>query len=314
MSLPSVAIVGAGLGGMCAAIRLKQSGFERIAILEKGPAVGGTWRDNSYPGCCCDVPVVLYQFSFAPSLGWSHVFPSQPEMQRYCQSLVDNFGLAPHLALDEEVVSAVWDDTRSLWRLRAANGTTREATALVAALGQLNRPLLPEIEGRESFAGPAFHSARWDHSISLAGKRVAIIGSAASAVQIIPEVARIASHLTIFQRTPNWVVPRLDRAISEEETALFLTAPHVAALQRELVYQNADHLFWQAFSWTPQGRDAYTRMALNHLAAQVPDEALRRKLTPDYPIGCKRVLFADDYYPALLRRRARSPASSATAS
>ena len=301
MSRPSVAIVGAGLGGLCAGIRLKQAGYEDFTLLEQAPVVGGTWRDNSYPGCCCDVPVVLYQFSFAPSADWSHVFPRQPEMLRYCEGLVDNFGLKSHLALNDKTVSAVWDENRSLWRLTSANGTTREATALVAALGQLNRPLLPEIEGRTSFAGPAFHSARWDHTVDLAGRRVAVIGSAASAVQIIPEVAKHAGHLTVFQRTPNWIIPRLDREITPEESALIVTAPHVATLQRDLVYQNADHLFWQAFSWTATGRDAYTRIALNHLAAQIQDETLRRKLTPAYPIGCKRVLFADDYYPALLR-------------
>jgi cation diffusion facilitator CzcD-associated flavoprotein CzcO len=299
MTRPSVAIVGAGLGGLCAGIRLKQSGFDTFSILEKAAAVGGTWRDNSYPGCCCDVPVVLYQFSFAPSASWSHVFPRQGEMQRYCDDLVRTFELQRHLSLGEEITSAVWDETRSLWRLTSANGATHESNALVAALGQLNRPLLPQIEGRDSFRGPAFHSARWDHSVDLAGKRVAVIGSAASAVQIIPEVAQRVQQLIVFQRTPNWIVPRLDRAITAEESALVMTAPHVAGLQRELLYQNADHLFWQAFSWTPQGREAYTRIALNHLAAQVPDEALRRKLTPAYPIGCKRVLFADDYYPAL---------------
>jgi cation diffusion facilitator CzcD-associated flavoprotein CzcO len=301
MNRPSVAIVGAGLGGLGAAIRLKQSGFDSIALLEKSSAVGGTWRDNSYPGCCCDVPVVLYQFSFAPSIRWHHVFPRQAEIQQYCEDLVEDHALRSHLALNDETIEAAWDEQRSVWRLTSASGQVREAHALIAALGQLNRPRLPDIQGRDSFAGPAFHSARWDHSVDLAGKRVAVIGTAASAVQIIPEVAKKAGQLTVFQRTPNWIAPRQDRPITDEENALILTATHVAGLQRELLYQSADHLFWQVFSWTQPGRDAYTRLALNHLAAQVPDETLRKMLTPTYPIGCKRVLFADDFYPALLQ-------------
>jgi cation diffusion facilitator CzcD-associated flavoprotein CzcO len=298
---PSVAVLGAGLGGLCAGIKLKEAGFKELAIFEKADKVGGTWRDNTYPGCCCDIQVALYQFSFAPSLNWSHLFPRHNELQKYTEDLADNFGLRPHLRLSQETKSAVWDDKRSIWKITTNAGTTYEANAIVAALGQLNRPMLPEIEGRNRFSGPAFHSARWDHSVTLAGKRVAIIGSAASAVQIIPEIAKEVKHLTVFQRTPNWVVPRLDRPITDEEKALVMTEPHVAMMNRDLIYRNADYLAWQAFSWTKAGRDAYTRVALNHLADQVPDEVLRKKLTPDYPIGCKRILIADDYYPALLR-------------
>ncbi len=298
---PSIAVIGAGLGGLAAGIKLKEAGFDDVVILEKAAKVGGTWRDNSYPGCCCDVPVALYQYSFAPSLNWSHLFPRYNEIQKYAEDLADNFGLRPQLKLNEETKSAVWDDARAVWTLTTSTGKTYEANAIVAALGQLNRPQLPDIEGRDSFAGPAFHSARWDHSVKLDGKRVAIIGSAASAVQIIPEIAKVTKHLSVFQRTPNWVVPRLDRAITDEEKALAMTAPHVAMMGRDLIYQNSDYLFWQAFSWTKEGRAAYTRVALNHLAEQVPDAALRKKLTPDYPIGCKRILFADDYYPALMR-------------
>jgi cation diffusion facilitator CzcD-associated flavoprotein CzcO len=298
---PSVAVIGAGLGGLAAGIKLKEAGFDDVTILEKAAKVGGTWRDNSYPGCCCDVPVALYQYSFAPSLKWSHLFPRYNEVQQYTEDLADNFGLRPHLRLDEETKSAVWDDKRAVWKLTTSKGKTYEANAIVAALGQLNRPQLPAIEGRDSFKGPTFHSARWNHAVDLKGKRVAIIGSAASAVQIIPEVAKTAAHLSVFQRTPNWVVPRLDRPITEEEKALAMTAPHVAMMSRDLVYQNSDYLFWQAFSWTEVGRAAYTRVALNHLAEQVADPELRKKLTPDYPIGCKRILFADDYYPALMR-------------
>jgi cation diffusion facilitator CzcD-associated flavoprotein CzcO len=294
-------IIGAGLGGVCAGIHLSRAGIDNFTILEREKEPGGTWRDNIYPGCACDVPVALYQFSFAPSLHWRHVFPRVGEMQEYVRQLIANFGLAPRFRGGDGARSARWDDQNCRWQIRTEAGQEFEAEALIVALGQLNRPKLPDIEGRGSFAGPAFHSARWDHSVPLEGKRVGVIGSAASAVQIIPEVAKVAGRLVVFQRTPNWLLPRMDREISEEEMALLVTAPHVAELTREQIYQNADHLFWQAFSWTPQGRAAFTRQSSMHLEAQVADPELRRMLTPDYPIGCKRVLFADDYYPALQR-------------
>jgi cation diffusion facilitator CzcD-associated flavoprotein CzcO len=292
-------IVGMGLGGICAGVHLMRAGIEDFVILERETEAGGTWRDNTYPGCACDVPVALYQFAFAPSLHWRHIFPRAPEMKAYVDQVTAAFGLTSRLRGGEEAVSAVWDEDGCRWRIGTQAGSEIEAEALIVALGQLNRPKLPDIEGREFFSGPAFHSARWDHSVSLEGRRVGVLGCAASAVQLIPEVAKVAGHLTVFQRTPNWLLPRLDREITEEEMALLVTAPHVAELQRELIYQNADHLFWQAFSWTPEGRAAFTRQSRMHLEAQVASPELRQKLTPAYPVGCKRILFADDYYPAL---------------
>ena len=294
-----VVIVGAGLGGICAGTHLLRAGIDDFVILDRENEPGGTWRDNTYPGCACDVPVALYQFAFAPGLHWRHIYPRAVEMQQYIRELVTNFGLAPQFRGGHGAQSAKWDDDHCRWRIRTETGAEFDADALIVALGQLNRPKLPDIEGRAGFAGPSFHSARWNHSVPLEGRRVGVIGSAASAVQLIPEVAKVAGRLVVFQRTPNWLLPRLDREITEEEMALLMTAPHVAQLTREQLYQNADYLFWQAFSWTPQGRVAYTRASMMHLEAQVFDPVLRRKLTPDYPIGCKRVLFADDYYPAL---------------
>lgn len=300
-----IAIIGAGLGGLCAAIQLKQAGYTDIAILEKSESVGGTWRDNRYPGCACDVPVALYQFSFAPSPKWSHVFPRAAEVHEYANDLCDWFQLRPHLKLNEEPISAVWDEAKSVWTLTTRAGAVYKVDVIISALGQLNRPQWPDIPGRESFKGAAMHSARWDRSVDLKGKRVACIGSAASAVQLIPEVAKDAAHVSVFQRTPNWCIPRLDHPINAEDKALMMTdvnaAMNLGALTRELVYERADHFFWQAFAWTPEGRAALTRTALDHLHAQVPDEKLRKKLTPDYPIGCKRVLIVDDFYPALMR-------------
>jgi cation diffusion facilitator CzcD-associated flavoprotein CzcO len=299
---PSAVVIGAGLGGLCVGAQLRKANLQDFVILEKADKVGGTWRENTYPGCACDTPVAVYQFSFARTLNWSHLFPRAAEVQRYAEDLTDLSGLRPHLRLGQGGRAAVWDDARSLWKVTTTTGETHEAKVLVMALGQLNRPQLPDIAGRESFAGPSFHSAQWNHSVALEGKRVAVIGSAASAIQLIPEVAKIASHLSVFQRSANWILPRLDREVSEAERRLLATTPEVSAIEREHLYLQSDAMFWQAFQYTEAGRAFYTEQALNHLHMQVSDPELRRKLTPNYPLGCKRVLFADDYYPALMQK------------
>lgn len=301
----SVAIVGAGLGGLAAAIKLKEAGIGDFLLFDRNEKVGGVWQENKYPGCCCDTPVAMYEFSFAPSTRWTHLFPRANQVQAYAEDLVEAHQLKPHLRLAEAVTEAVWDEDTKVWRLTSASGAEIEADAVITAMGQLNRPALPSIQGLDTFSGPAMHSARWDERVSMKGKRVGVIGSAASAVQLIPEVAKEAAHLTVFQRTPNWVIPRLDREITDEEKALMMSEPELAVdmgkRNRQLIYDNADHFFWQAFEWTTEGRAAFTRQATDHLNTQVPDEELRRKLTPDYPIGCKRILITDDFYPALMQ-------------
>ncbi|MEL8056795.1 MAG: NAD(P)/FAD-dependent oxidoreductase [Pseudomonadota bacterium] len=302
MSGKHVIIIGAGLGGLCAAIKLQEAGHT-FDIVEKLDKVGGTWAQNTYPGVACDVPVALYQFSFAQSVNWSRAFPQGGEIQAYAEEITDRYQLRPNVHLSDEAVSAIWNETERQWTVTTASDKTFTGDAVIGALGQLNRPNWPDINGKDEFEGAITHSASWDHSIDMEGKRVGMIGSAASAIQIIPELANTASHLTVFQRSPNWVVPRRDVAMSPQEGMLLMTNPELAmkigAMNREIIYENADTFFWQAFKWTPEGRAAYHSVATNHMNSQVADPDLRAKLTPDYPIGCRRILVSDDYFPAL---------------
>lgn len=303
MTKKRVAIIGSGLGGLVAAIKLKEAGHTDIQIIDRNDRIGGTWAENQYPGSQCDVPILLYQLSFAPSFIWSRIFAAAPQIQQYCEEITDRYVLRDNIHLGESVTTAQWNESSKSWQLETDKGRTLEADVLIGALGQLNRPQWPEIKGRNHFAGPSMHSARWDHSVDFAGKRVGVIGSAASAVQIVPELAKTASHVSVFQRSPNWLLPRNDRVVPPEEMMLMATnmekAMELMEMNRRAIYENADYFFWQVFQWTQQGRDAYTQISLNHLNEQVEDPALREKLTPKYPIGCKRVLFCDDYYPAL---------------
>ncbi|MEZ5509734.1 MAG: NAD(P)/FAD-dependent oxidoreductase [Gammaproteobacteria bacterium] len=298
-----IAIIGAGLGGLVAAIKLQQAGHTDIQLFDRNDKVGGTWAENQYPGSQCDVPILLYQLSFAPSFTWSRLFATAPEIQRYCEEITDRYRLRDRIHLSEPVTSARWNDSSRTWTVQTSKGRLLEVDVVIGALGQLNRPQWPDINGRESFAGESMHSARWNHNVDFTGKRVAVIGSAASAVQIVPALAKTVAQLSVFQRSPNWLLPRNDRPVPPEEMMLMATdmakALELSDMMRRYIFDNADHFFWQAFQWTPAGRAAFTRISLNHLEAQVEDPALRQQLTPNYPIGCKRVLFCDDYYPAL---------------
>ena len=291
-------IVGSGFSGLGAAIRLKQEGFSDFVILERADDVGGTWRDNSYPGCACDVASHLYSLSFAPNPDWTDRYSGQAEIWRYLQKCADDFGLRPHLRLGHEVRSAEWDESHRRWRLETSGGP-RTASVLVLAAGALSEPVIPDLPGLGSFQGPAFHSARWDHTFDLAGRRVAVIGTGASAAQFIPEIQPKVARLLLFQRTPAWVLPRPDGKIGSWQRWLFRRFPSLQRLARLAIYLPREMgvvLF--RHPWLMRRAQLVAR---RHLRKAVADPALRARLTPSYTMGCKRVLLSNTYYPALTR-------------
>jgi cation diffusion facilitator CzcD-associated flavoprotein CzcO len=296
-----IVVIGSGFSGLGMGAALKRAGREDFVILEKAGDLGGTWRDNTYPGCACDIPSHLYSFSFAAHPGWSRMYPSQGEIWAYQKACADRFGLRPHLRFGQEVVRLAYDDAALRWHVETAAGAQYTARAVVCGLGGLHVPGFAAIPGRERFAGPSFHTAQWDHGVALAGKRVGVIGTGASAVQLVPEVAKEAAHLTLFQRTPPWVLPKGDRAMSVLERWLFGALPPVQAAYRAVIFA-LNEVRALAFTRDVSRMDLAKRQALRHLRTQVADPVLRAQLTPDYTIGCKRVLISNDYYPALQRR------------
>ncbi|HWL02889.1 MAG TPA: NAD(P)/FAD-dependent oxidoreductase [Microbacteriaceae bacterium] len=300
-----VAIIGAGFAGIGAAIALERAGRPDFVVLERANAVGGTWRDNVYPGVACDIPSHLYSYSFMPNPEWSRVFAPGAEIRDYLEGAIDATGIRDRIRLDSPLEAAVWDEDAEVWRLTVGSSpshrdrepATIEARALVLAAGRLTEPRIPDIPGLMTFSGPVIHTARWDDSLELDGKRIAVIGSGASAVQIAPELAR-RSHVTVFQRTPAWVLPRADREYAEAEQERFATDPTLIDAIRQEAYLAGEAMIPQrlgdldALDWA-QAR------ALAHLHAQVPDPALRAAMMPAYEIGCKRAVFSDDWYPAI---------------
>jgi cation diffusion facilitator CzcD-associated flavoprotein CzcO len=292
-----VAIIGAGFGGLGAGIRLRRSGLTDFVILERAGSVGGTWRDNTYPGCACDVPSHLYSFSFAPNPAWSHSFSPQPEIWRYLDDVSERTAVAKHIRFGTEVTEARWDADAAHWAVRTSRGDLT-ADMLVSAAGPLAEPSLPDIPGLESFPGRIFHSARWDHDCDLAGQRVAVVGTGASAIQIVPAIQPVVGQLALFQRTPAWVMPRRDRRITGAERWLYRHIPPTQRLARTALHLSREALVG-AFVKRPAWLRTAQRIALAHLAKSVPDPALRAALTPDYVMGCKRILLSGDFYPAV---------------
>ena len=296
----SVAIVGAGFGGIAAAVALKQHGVEDLVLLERGDRVGGVWRANTYPGLACDVPSHLYSFSFAPNPRWSRRYSPREDIQRYAEDVARRFDVLRHVRFGQDVERANFDDDSGRWRLQTAAGDELEAEVLITACGQLQRAAIPDIPGLERFRGPMFHSAHWQHSEDLTGRRVAVIGTGASAIQFVPRIAPVVDHLTVFQRTPPWILPRGDRPIRPGARALYRRVPAAQRVVRALHDGSRDILAMPLFRRV--ALSGVTRsIALRHLRKQVPDPELRAKLVPDYAPGCKRLLLSDDYLPALGR-------------
>jgi len=297
-----IVVIGAGHSGICMGLQLKETGRNDFVILEKAATLGGTWRDNTYPGASCDAPSFLYSFSFAQKTDWSRRFAWQPELLGYSTELAVRHDLLPHCRFNTEVTRAAYDDASGAWTVTCADGSQYVADFVIAGVGQLNRPSIPPLPGRELFAGVQFHSAEWNHGVELGGKRIAVIGNAASAVQFVPQIAPLAAQLTIFQRSANWLMPRKDRLYAPRTQRLLTRFPALARL-----YHSCQWFFFGEMQLTPLMKQVKPVQvlarwkSLAHLRRQVKDPALRAKLVPDFPIGAKRVLFNDDYYPALAR-------------
>ena len=278
-------------------VALKRAGYD-FTIFEKSDGVGGTWRDNSYPGAACDVPSHLYSFSFAPNPWWSRTYASQGEILAYLERCTDQFGLRPHLKLGTAITRTRWDGVTQEWALTSEHGETFVANVVVSALGMLNVPKIPPIPGADRFGGRSFHSSHWDHHRSLAGERVASIGTGASAIQYVPAIVDDVAHLSVFQRSPIWITPRLDQPYTSQQQRRFARVPFAQRWHRFGIWRTYQAANFEAAS---EQTTMMTELARSYLARKVEDESLRAVLTPDYPVGCKRPLISRHWYPALQR-------------
>jgi cation diffusion facilitator CzcD-associated flavoprotein CzcO len=293
-----VAIVGSGFAGLGLAIRMRQQGIDDFVVLERADEVGGTWRDNTYPGLTCDVPSHLYSFSFAPNADWSRSFSPQAEILEYLKGCADRYGIRRFVRFGHEVKAARWDDQAQRWCIETSQGEWT-AQVLVAGMGPLSEPSTPELSGLDTFEGTTFHSAAWDHAHDLTGERVAVVGTGASSIQFVPQIQPEVAGLQVYQRTAPWIVPRTDRRISRLERFLLRRMPGVQRAWRAAIYWGRETYAWGFVK--PRRIRHLQRLAIAHMRRQVRDPGLREKLTPDYVIGCKRILISNDYYPALTR-------------
>ncbi len=301
MTAPRVVVIGAGFGGLGVARELLRRGIRDVTVLERADGIGGVWRDNTYPDAACDVPSPLYSWSWAPNPDWSRRYSRQPEILAYLRATAEVEGLLDLVRTGTEVTAARFDEATTTWHLDTTAGPL-EADLVVTAVGQLSNPVVPDLPGR--FDGPAFHTARWRHDVDLAGKRVAVIGTGASAIQLVPGIVDEVAALTVFQRSAPYVVPKPDQQYSARHSRLFHRVPATLAAERRAVFWLTERLNAALAGDSPVGRPliAAVRAAWRlTLRTQVPDAALRRRLVPDYPIGCKRLLFSNDWYPALAR-------------
>jgi cation diffusion facilitator CzcD-associated flavoprotein CzcO len=297
---PRVAIVGSGFSGLCLAIHLRKAGIESFRVYEKADAIGGTWRDNTYPGSACDLASFAYCFSFEQKTDWSRKWSPQAEILAYMEHCASRYDINRHICFDTEVTGAAFDESKGVWSVRLADGTVVEAEVLISGVGQLSRPYIPEISGLEDFGGHWFHSARWDHGYDLAGKRVAVLGNAASAIQFIPQIAPKVEKLYVLQRSANWMFPRNDRFYSDAEKARFTNNPWLARLYRWWIWLSHE-LWFPVFAQNRVLNPIWARLGEKYMRSVVTDPALQDKLVPDYPIGGKRILISDDYYQTLNR-------------
>jgi len=298
-----VLIVGTGFSGLCAAIQLKERGEHDFVMLERATAIGGTWRDNTYPGCACDVPAHLYSFSFELNPAWSHTFAPGAEIWAYLDRCADKYDLRRHIVFQQTVQAAQFDAQQAVWRVETREGTAYEAQFVIVGIGGLSNASLPKIDGAATFSGRQFHTAAWDHGTDLHGKRVAVIGTGASAIQVVPAIAPIVQKLVLFQRTPPWVLPRMERRYSEQRKWLFENYPATMRLLRGAIYRLQEGLtpWLTQFREHPRGQRLIERMARHNIERSIHDPALRQRVTPSYAPGCKRLLLSNDYYPALAR-------------
>jgi cation diffusion facilitator CzcD-associated flavoprotein CzcO len=290
-------IIGAGFAGLCAAIKLDEDGERDFVVIERGADVGGTWRDNTYPGAACDVPSQLYSFSFAPNPDWSMSFSPQPEIQAYIRKVAQRSGTLDRFVFDTTVDDARWDDAAQRWIVQTSGGQF-VAQTVISGAGGLSEPKLPDIEGIETFQGELFHSAQWNHDADLAGKRVAVIGTGASAIQIVPEIQPEVAHLDVYQRTAPYVMPRNDRRYGKLERLALKHVPGLQTLYRNAIYW-ARECYVPGFTLQPKLATPAKKLALRNIAKGISDPELREKVTPTFEIGCKRILISNTWYPAL---------------
>ena len=297
---PSITIIGSGFGGIGMAIVLRRAGFGDITILEKADDVGGVWRDNTYPGAACDVPSHLYSFSFAPKTDWTRRFAPQPEIHDYLRETADRFGVLPLIRFGSEVSGASFDAASGTWTVRLADGGEHVTDVLISAVGQLSRPAVPALPGLDSFTGAVFHSATWDHDYDLTGKRVGVIGTGASAIQLVPELAKVAGHLDVYQRTAPWIVPRTERAYTGVEHWAHKNVPGFQTAIRGAIYA-MNELTAFGLTYAPKALKPVELVCRANIARSIRDPELRRKATPTFQVGCKRILRSNDWYPAIAR-------------
>lgn len=296
--MTSIGIIGSGFGGVAVAVEMLRGGHDDIRLWERGDDLGGVWRDNTYPGAGCDVPSPLYSFSYAPNPHWTRRYALQQEIHDYLRGVANEHGVSPRISYGREVTAATWDADASQWTVGFAQGTTESVDVLISAVGQLSDPRLPAIPGIGSFEGPSFHSAQWNHDADIRGKTIAVVGSGASAVQLVPHLVRDGERVVVFQRSPNYLLPKPDMPYRPWHAAMFHRLPFSQRAERGGIWTVMEQFARGLDAKSPVGKVNHA-IAMRHLHSQVKDPELRAKLTPDYPIGCKRILFSNDFYPAL---------------